>query len=175
MLSRTGLTLDKFYVDAMLGKFGKILRILGFDTLIAPPELSDTEILEQCLFENRYLVTNDRLFHSRMKNRTNADGSESKSLLLDSTADQKDQLDIFFKFFAIDKSFIDLEHPENFLTRCTNCNGKLQEITKEEVKDKVNNGTYENHEHFWICSDCKNIYWIGSHWKNIKASLELIT
>lgn len=166
--------MDKFYVDAMLGKFGKILRILGFDTLIADPGLSDTEILERCLLENRYLITNDKLFHSRMANKKNSDNSDAKSLLLDSAVDQTDQLEIFFTYFGIDKSFIDLDHPEKFLTRCTTCNGELQEISKEEVKDKINNGTYESQDHFWICSECHNIYWIGSHWKNIKVSLEKI-
>ena len=166
--------MEKFYVDAMLGKFGKILRILGFDTLIAPPDLSDTEILNQCLLENRFLITNDRLFHSRMVNKTNSDGSEARSLLMDSTAPQPDQLKEFFTFFGIDKSFIDLNHPENFLSRCTNCNGILKDISKEEVKHKINNGTFQNQEKFWICSSCGNIYWIGSHWNNIKASLEKI-
>lgn len=158
----------------MLGKFGKILRILGFDTLIASPDLSDTEILEQCLLENRFLITNDKLFHARMATRKNSNGSDAKSLLLDSTAEQSDQLEKFFSYFGIDKSFIDLDHPEKFLTRCTICNGTLREISKEEVKDKINNGTYESQEHFWICANCHNIYWIGSHWKNIKASLEKI-
>lgn len=158
----------------MLGKFGKILRILGFDTLIASPNLSDTEILNQCLTENRYLITNDKRFHDRMHDKTNDNGSKAKSLLLDSTADQVDQLKVFFDYFSIDSSFIDLNNPDAFLSRCTLCNGKLNEIAKEEVKDKINEGTYNNQSKFWICSVCKNVYWIGSHWNNIKLSLEKI-
>ena len=163
-----------FYVDAMLGKFGKILRILGFDTVIASPTLSDTEILNQCLSENRHLITNDRKFHERMKDKTNSNGSKAKSLLLDSTADQVDQLKVFFDFFQIDSSFIDLHNPESFLSRCTLCNGELKDISKEEAKKMVNNGTYQNQNKFWICLNCKNIFWIGSHWNNIKISLEKV-
>ena len=158
----------------MLGKFGKILRILGFDTLIASPEMSDTEILNQCLAENRSLITNDRLFYNRMGNKTNSDGYPAKALLMDSTAPQSNQLKLFFDFFQIDRSFIDLEHPEKFLSRCTLCNGELKNISKEEAKKKINNGTYINQDKFWICSSCHNVFWIGSHWNNIKASLEKI-
>ena len=156
----------------MLGKFGKILRILGFDTIIASPNFSDTEILNQCLSENRYLITNDRKFHERMKDKTNSNGSKAKSLLLDSTAEQVDQLKVFFEYFQIDTSFIDLHNPESFLSRCTLFNCVLKEISKEEAKKMVNAGTYQNQNKFWICLNCKNIYWIGSHWNNIKISLE---
>ena len=158
----------------MLGRFGKTLRLLGFDTLIAGPDLSDTEILNQCLEQNRYLVTNDKLFHSRMALKNNLDGSEAKSLLLDSTAPQSDQLKVFFDYFGIDPSFIDLDDPKKFISRCTNCNGELEEVTKEEIKDKINDGTYEKQEEFWKCNDCEQVYWIGSHWNNIKTSLEKI-
>ena len=164
----------QFYVDAMLGRFGKTLRLLGFDTLIASPELTDTEILNQCLEQNRYLITNDKLFHSRMNNKTNSNGSEAKSLLIDSTAQLPDQLSIFFKFFNIDFSFNDFNKPESFISRCTNCNGQLKEVSKDEIKDKVNNGTYEHQERFWICTSCHNVYWIGSHWNNIKNTLKKI-
>ena len=159
----------------MLGKFGKMLRILGFDTLIAPPELSDTEILNQCLAENRFLITNDKLFHSRMAHKINSDNTEAKALLMDSTAPQSDQLKFFFDYFKVDKSFLaDLDHPEKFFSRCTLCNGELRSISKEEVKDKINGGTYNSQDHFWICTSCKNIYWVGSHWNNIKSILEKI-
>lgn len=156
----------------MLGKFGKTLRILGFDTLIASPSLTDSEILNQCLRENRYLVTNDRKFHDRFPNKVNADGNSAKSLLLDSSLKQVDQLRIFFDFFGIDISIFDLDHPEAFQSRCTNCNGLLQEIEKKNVKEKINKGTFENQSKFWICLSCDNVYWIGSHWSNIKNNLQ---
>ena len=164
----------KFYVDAMLGKFGKTLRMLGFDTLIALPSLTDTEILEICLKENRFLVTNDRRFHERFPNKVNSDGSEAKSLLMDSTAPQPDQLKSFFEYFKIDSSFIDLDNPESLNSRCTNCNGSLQKVQKNSIKDKVNFGTYESQDNFWVCKDCEQIYWIGSHWNNIKKTLETL-
>ena len=154
----------------MLGKFGKTLRMLGFDTLIAPPSLTDTEILHKCLEENRYLVTNDRRFHERFNpNKVNSDGSEAKSLLMDSTAPQPDQLKSFFKYFNIDPSFIDLDNPENLNSRCTNCNGSLQKVPKNSIQEQVNSGTYD-----WKCNECEQIYWIGSHWNNIKKTLETL-
>jgi hypothetical protein len=162
---------DKFYVDAMLGKFGKMLRILGFDTLIAPPNLTDTEILNQCLLENRFLITYDRLFHSRLSSKKLADGRDAKSLFLDKS-DQVEQLTEFFHFFDINPEFLDLNDPNpSFVSRCTSCNGSLSEISKEEAKEKLQTGTFNSHEKFWCCNDCQQIYWIGSHWNNIKVIL----
>lgn len=158
----------------MLGKFGKTLRMIGFDTLIASPNLTDTEILQKCLEENRYLVTNDKRFHERLTNKNNSDGSEAKSLLMDSTAPQPVQLKSFFSFFNIDSSFIDLDNPGNMKSRCTNCNGSLQKVPKDIIKEKVNAGTYESQEIFWVCEDCEQVYWIGSHWNNIKKTLETL-
>jgi uncharacterized protein with PIN domain len=50
----------KFFCDAMLGKLGRWLRILGYDTLVADKCTSDTTILLICRIDNRYLLTRDK-------------------------------------------------------------------------------------------------------------------
>ena len=55
-----GLDEIKFFCDAMLGKLGRWLRILGYDTLIANPRVDDTTILRICRQDSRILLTRDR-------------------------------------------------------------------------------------------------------------------
>ncbi len=50
----------KFFCDAMLGKLGRWLRMLGYDTLIANKDTDDTIILLVCRIEKRYLLTRDK-------------------------------------------------------------------------------------------------------------------
>ena len=58
----------EIYVDAMFGKLGNFLRILGFDTKIADPNLSDKEIFQQVISSNRMLITRDYEFYQSSMN-----------------------------------------------------------------------------------------------------------
>lgn len=50
----------RFFCDAMLGKLGRWLRMLGYDTLIANKTTNDTIILLISRAEGRYLLTRDK-------------------------------------------------------------------------------------------------------------------
>ena len=52
-------------VDAMFGKLGRFLRILGIDTLIGDSAWSDTQLLAQARATNRVLITRDSAFYQR--------------------------------------------------------------------------------------------------------------
>jgi len=60
-------------------------------------------------------------------------------------------------------------------TRCTACNGPLEKVAKERVRDRVEEGTWSVHSEFWRCRDCGKVYWQGAHWKNIRRRLEKIS
>jgi uncharacterized protein with PIN domain len=56
---------------------------------------------------------------------------------------------------------------ENFFTRCSVCNQKIQEIKKEEIKDKIPEYVYKTQEEFGICNICKRIYWKATHYERM--------
>ena len=56
-------------------------------------------------------------------------------------------------------------------SRCPKCNAKLETILKDKIKDKVPQATLHVFNDFWICPDCGQIYWQGSHWQKINRKL----
>ncbi|MEN3046813.1 MAG: dephospho-CoA kinase [Candidatus Hydrothermales bacterium] len=60
--------------------------------------------------------------------------------------------------------FFDLKDKIDIFSRCTICNGDIEEINKREVKGKVPYYTYKTQKNFYICKKCDKIYWMGSHY-----------
>ncbi len=138
--------------DEMARRTATWCRIFGVDSVYAK-DFSDSKILKTAKEENRIVVTRDGELAGRCR------AADVKVVLLktDKFEDQLNQLkselgDIF-------------TFPEN--TRCPACNGELDIVDKDEVKDRVIDNVYEQNEKFWICKNCGKIYWEGSHWKNI--------
>src|SRR6266496_2453154 len=59
-------------------------------------------------------------------------------------------------------------------TRCPVCGAELHEITKEEAASDVPAKSLELYDRFWRCNNagCGKTYWVGSHWKQIRHTLE---
>jgi len=138
----------------MLGTLAKWLRIMGYDTAYAKKG-NDNEIIKLAEKEERILLTRDRELASRYKN----------SLFIDST-ELKNQIKKVIRSLNISTD------EKNYLSRCTLCNTSVKKISRDEVKEKVPPHVYETHEDFWICPSCKHIYWIGTHWENMKQFIE---
>jgi len=146
----------KFICDEMLGSMAKWLRILGYDTKYVK-NMRDEEIAKIAREEERILLTRDKKLASKFKN----------SIYLENNG-LKNQLRRIIKELALE---ID---DKNLLTRCIICNEKIEKIDKEKVKGMVPEHVYESHEEFYICPKCKRIYWIGTHFKNMKRFIESI-
>jgi len=56
-------------------------------------------------------------------------------------------------------------------SRCPKCNTAIRAVPKEEIKDKIPEATSRFYDDFWICPNCSQIYWQGSHWKKINNTL----
>ena len=140
----------------MLGSMAKWLRILGYDTKYVK-NMKDEEIAKIAREEERILLTRDKKLASKFKN----------SIYLENNG-LKNQLRRIIKELALE---ID---DKNLLTRCIICNEKIEKIDKEKVKGMVPEHVYESHEEFYICPKCKRIYWIGTHFKNMKRFIESI-
>jgi len=60
--------------------------------------------------------------------------------------------------------YFDLKNKISLFSRCSVCNSEIEEIEKEKVKAKVPYYTFKTQEKFYVCKNCKKIYWKGSHY-----------
>lgn len=147
----------KFIADNMLGSFSRWLRILGCEVKYYNNS-SDNELLYITEEEGRILLTRDLELFRRAKSR---------------------ELDAFFvegvtkaeRLAKISQRF-NINLTINFsISRCPICNSLLKKVEKTEVLDKISSGTLKHYDDFWVCIDCGKVYWRGSHWKNIIATI----
>jgi uncharacterized protein with PIN domain len=59
-------------------------------------------------------------------------------------------------------------------TRCPECGSELREIAKEKAANAVPAKSLELYDRFWRCTkgECGKTYWVGSHWNQIRHTLE---
>lgn len=146
----------------MLGRTARFLRLLGFDTLYSN-SFSDPELLRIAKDENRILLTRDAELYQR-------------AVKLNITAyylGEKNYTDRITNLIIKGNFKLNLD-PSN--SRCATCNAKIVPILKDEVKDKVPEGTFSVFDEFWVCTneDCGKIYYQGPHWVNITKTYEQI-
>lgn len=141
----------RFIADHMLGSLAKWLRIMGYDT-VYDKALDDGRISAVARAENRFVLTRDKEL-----------AKEPGALLV-----EDDQLD--GQLSAVGARF-GLKFDEAAI-RCTACNGGLEEVPKDSVKESIPEGAYANNEKFWKCAGCGKVYWRGSHWLGIMDRLK---
>ena len=139
----------KFTAEKTLGKLAKWLRILGFDTIYDPDILKPAP-------SGRILLTRTK----RIRDEYGTD----KLIFIESDKPVK-QLKEVIKTVGIVNEDIKV------FTRCIRCNTKIKKIDKNAVHSVVPDFVWENQDSFKACSECKRIYWQGSH---TKRSMERI-
>lgn len=143
-----------FLLDGMLGSLARWLRIMGYDSAYLKDEEDGALLSVQ---GDRFLLTRDR----QLALRAGAKGFYLESDGLDA------QLSAVVQRFGLR---YDAER-----TRCTACNGRLEKVPKDLVRDQVAEGTWNGHQEFWRCLDCGKVFWQGAHWMNIRRRLERIS
>jgi uncharacterized protein with PIN domain len=139
----------------MLGTIAKKLRILGFDSMYFAT-IDDEDLILLAKKENRIIVTKDHQV---------ADNAKKHDILIVdiTTHTEKDQLIEIAKKIGFKK----YEFNSN-IARCAICNGILHGVEKHQIIDKVPPKIAQNVKEFWICDDCKHIYWEGTHIRNLE-------
>jgi uncharacterized protein with PIN domain len=139
----------------MLGTLAKWLRMLGFDTVFAPP-IDDKELLKIAWREKRILLTRDKNI-----------GTFKDAQVLTIVSD-----DLDVQLVEVVKTFnLSIEDP---MSRCSLCNHPVEKVSKEECEGKVPEGVYARQKEFWRCGKCEQYYWAGSHWEKIMERIEKI-
>ncbi|MEA3292813.1 MAG: Mut7-C RNAse domain-containing protein [Pseudomonadota bacterium] len=135
-----------FVVDVNLGKLARLLRMLGFDVLYRN-DYSDAEIVRISVQKHRIILTRDR--------RLLRHGAVTHGYWVRSD-DPADQVEEILRRF-------DLYRAARPLQRCIECNGLLEEVSKEEVLDQLEPLTKKHYQAFHRCPECGRVYWQGSH------------
>ena len=141
---------NRFVVDVNLGKLAQKLRLLGFDTLFQN-NFEDDKIIEISLKEKRIILTRDK---GILKQNAVTHGYFIRN------DEPKKQLTEVIERLQLQNSF----RP---FSRCSNCNGELEEVSKSNLSSILPNDTLNYYNEFWKCAGCGKIYWEGSHFGQI--------
>lgn len=141
----------RFVVDTHLGRLASYLRLLGFDTLYRN-DFHDAELAELSSQESRVLLTRDR-------------GLLKRSIV-----------DFGFCVRETDptQQLVSLIRRYHLLSevapwqRCLRCNTRLTRVGKAEVVHELEPKTKRYYDDFRRCSGCGQIYWAGSHYKQMQ-------
>jgi uncharacterized protein with PIN domain len=145
-----------FIADAMLGSVARKLRIFGFDTLYIA-HAHDSEILKTAIEQSRIVLTADKELFKRVVK------AGIRGVLVDGGSDVDDLVHI------LSKNSITSVDLDGIGSRCSVCNGLLEEKKPDQVKDVLPGKIAECHSEFYQCTTCGKVYWEGSHLRRIKA------
>lgn len=156
----------KFVADEMLGKLARWMRFMGLDVVYKRP-FPDEELIKIASGEGRILLTRDtRLMKKAIKDdfRNKRAKHAMEVWMID------DDLPFDQLAFIVKRSEIDpFEHA---FTRCSMCNGLLDDKGRDAVRGQVPPFVFSTIEDYSRCRDCGKIYWAGSHRSKIEKLLE---
>lgn len=144
-----------FILDVHLGKLTGYLRMLGFDCLYRN-NLEDDEIIRLASEQQRIILTRDK---GILRNKKVTHG-----YYLRSDVPKEQVIEIIRRF--------DLKSQIKPFTRCMNCNGLLERVSKEEVSSMLQENTRKYYHEFYRCASCGNIYWKGGHYQKMAQWVE---
>ncbi|MEJ5365352.1 MAG: Mut7-C RNAse domain-containing protein [Desulfosoma sp.] len=145
----------RFFVDRMLGKVAKWLRILGYDARYGSIETaSQIETLHR---EGIVVVTGN----TRWRHLPGVFFCEPLRV--------EEQCRKLAQAGLIRREEVRL------FSRCLRCNRLLEEAPKEEVGGVVPDYVYATAPSFCRCPSCGRAYWPGSHWDRMTERFRRIT
>ena len=150
-----------FLVDAMFGNIAKKLRLFGFDSEYFS-DIDDSKLIEQAKNENRTIISRDRNLINRAK----------KNRILSVYITKENEIEQFLEI--LETTHLQFDKISGDSARCTKCNSQTFEINKFEIENKVPQGVLEYHDKFWKCDRCDQIYWEGTHIKNLQEFVHKI-
>jgi len=153
----------RFLVDGMLGGLARWLRILGYEVRY-DASAKDNNLLTIAGKENMILLTRDEELHQR------AIAKKIVSALVVGETEEE-------RLAQMAKAF-DVRLETNMAeTKCPECGANLMEKSKTDLADEVPEESLKRYNQFWKCSNqnCGKVYWVGSHWKQIRQTLEEAT
>ncbi|MBI5855291.1 MAG: Mut7-C RNAse domain-containing protein [Nitrospirae bacterium] len=146
-----------FFADAMLGRLARWLRILGYDTAYEKV-ITDEELIDRVLRENRWLLTRDGHLARRKVLRARHTVIASDDL--------EGQLRQLHRDLIIE---LEVNHQRGY--RCADCNAVLTSISHDEVIPLVPPFVAQQYREFLQCPRCHRVFWPGTHWQDLLGRL----
>ena len=144
----------RFGCDLMLGGLARWMRFAGFDVLYERTWPSTT-MLARARADGRWFLTRNRVLVARA-------GPRALWLHTSTTELQVAEL----------RQRLLLPRSLAPFSRCSRCNGRVLEVTRELVRDRVPPFVAMHAERFYRCSACQHIYWPGTHCERISRRVE---
>jgi uncharacterized protein with PIN domain len=136
----------RFVADVMVGRLAKWLRIAGFDVLYSN-RFTDEELVALSQQQRRILLSRDtRLLVRRVV----------RHFIFLEKENIQSQLEQVFKVTGTTTL-------PGVLTRCLACNKILEQVPRDQVRDRVPPFVFETQSQFKCCPSCSKIYWAGTH------------
>jgi uncharacterized protein with PIN domain len=142
-----------FILDVHLGNLARYLRLLGFDTLYRTKDPGDKAIADIAKQTQRIVLTRDIGLLKR--------AVISYGHWIRNTYPKKQLREVIDRY--------QLQALFSPFTRCMHCNGLIQPIEKSQIQRRIKEGIQRDYNAFWLCTECKNVYWKGSHYDKLDA------
>ena len=150
----------RFVIDGMMGGLARWLRMLGY-VAEYDSKADDNSLLRSSETPETVLLTRDEELYNRALSK-----KIRTVLVLGDTEEAR--LAQLTRTLAISLEI------KMSATRCPECGARLNEISKGEASNAVPAKSLELYDRFWRCNgaECGKTYWVGSHWKQIRHTLE---
>ncbi|MFZ2632464.1 MAG: Mut7-C RNAse domain-containing protein [Desulfosalsimonadaceae bacterium] len=144
----------RFICDVHLGRLAKYLRMVGFDTLYGN-SYDDNLLIHLSNSQQRILLTRDAeiLLNKKVSRRYRV-----------KQAEPREQVREVLEFF-------DLKNNIMPMSRCLECNGLINPVSKETVGHRVDQPVFEITDDFTECAGCGKIYWKGTHYDSMMKGI----
>ncbi|MFC4159082.1 Mut7-C RNAse domain-containing protein [Chitinimonas lacunae] len=145
-----------FLLDVHLAALARYLRLAGFDCLHEGKDYGDAVLAEVAATDEHILLTRDIGLLKRSK--------VKYGRWIRNTSPE-------YQF----KEVVDHYRLHDFfkpLSRCVRCNGAIEAVDIEEVRDRVPERVLEWQTDFKQCARCSQVYWKGSHFEKIMQILQ---
>lgn len=146
----------KFVADRMLGKLARLLRLIGYDAEYSRNTTEDGL---------KNLTGTGTIFLTRGKRFTNLNRTNIYAV--------KENYPVYQLKEVIQRFNLELKE-ENFFSRCLECNRKLEVAPDEDVQRRVPEFVKRTKKEFFICPECRRIYWEGSHRKHMEEIINTL-
>jgi len=146
----------EFLCDAMLGGLAKWLRAAGYSAEF-DVKIKDGALVRRAWEENKVVLTSD----SGILERYAVDQELVETVFVPLGLSPVEQL-------AHVLGELNLDRRES---RCMQCNGKLETVTLNDVRDEVPQKVQDYCDEFFRCRQCHQVFWHGTHWTSIEKRL----
>ncbi|MFD8994953.1 Mut7-C RNAse domain-containing protein [Streptomyces abikoensis] len=144
----------RFLLDVHLGTLARRLRLLGVDAAYESEDIGDPALAALSAAERRVLLSRDRGLLRRREIWAGA--------YVYSDRPEEQLRDVLGRFAPALAPW----------TRCTACNGPLQDADKDSVREHLEHGTRHTYDVFAQCLACGRVYWRGAHHARLEAIVD---